>query len=163
VQVKGGEVQVKGGEVQVNGGEVQGKGGDVQVNGGEVQGNGGEVQGNGGEVQGNGGEVQGKGGEVQVNGGEVQRSGVAKEVRTTMVVRLHPGQANRLSAYLEDQGAPGTRRWLAEMQPGDASSILGLEISFTSVPQDIDIKVLPGTMEAETAELQVQDESKPRE
>ena len=30
------------------------------------------------------------------------------------------------------------------MQPGDTSSICGLEISFSSVPQDIDIKVIPG-------------------
>ena len=34
------------------------------------------------------------------------------------------------------------------MQPGDsASSICGLEISFSSVPQDIDIKVIPGNQQ----------------
>lgn len=84
--------------------------------------------------------------------------------RTTMVVRLHPGQTNRLSAYVEDQvtkeknlilcqkpsdislcqDSPSGRSWLAEVQPGDTSSICGLEISFSSVPHDIDIKVIPG-------------------
>jgi len=54
-------------------------------------------------------------------------------LRTTMVVRFRPGQPNQ-------QGA-----WLAEVQTGSSttSSICGLEISFSSVPQDIDIKVIP--------------------
>merc|ERR1712127_881384 len=57
-------------------------------------------------------------------------------LRTTMVVRFRPGQATQ-------QGT-----WVAEMQPGDsASSICGLEISFSSVPQDIDIKVIPGNQQ----------------
>ena len=43
-----------------------------------------------------------------------------------------------------DQDSPSGRSWLAEVQPGDTSSICGLEISFSSVPQDIDIKVIPG-------------------
>merc|ERR1719234_2424259 len=54
-------------------------------------------------------------------------------LRTTMVVRFRPGQPTQ-------QGA-----WLAEVQTGSSttSSICGLEISFSSVPQDIDIKVIP--------------------
>jgi hypothetical protein len=65
--------------------------------------------------------------------------------RTKMVVRLHPGQANRLSAYVEDQDKPSGRTWLADVQAGEAAdSICGLEISFSSVPQDIDVKVIPG-------------------
>merc|ERR1719230_762306 len=54
-------------------------------------------------------------------------------LRTTMVVRFRPGQPNQ-------QGA-----WLADVQTGGSttSSICGLEISFSSVPQDIDIKVIP--------------------
>ena len=37
------------------------------------------------------------------------------------------------------------RTWLAEVESGDSTaSICGLEISFSSVPQDIDIKVIPG-------------------
>ena len=42
------------------------------------------------------------------NGAEVTLRGAKTRVneeggRTTMVVRLHPGQTNRLSAYVEDQ------------------------------------------------------------
>ena len=39
--------------------------------------------------------------------------------------------------------------WLAEVQTGSSttSSICGLEISFSSVPQDIDIKVIPSSNE----------------
>ena len=82
-----------------------------------------------------------------------------------MVVRLHPGQASRLSAFLEEQVSklwlllllllllllfpqdkPSSRTWLAELLPDDSQpSILGLEISFSSEPQDIDIRVIPGT------------------
>ena len=42
--------------------------------------------------------------------------------------------------YIWLQGA-----WLADVQTGGSttSSICGLEISFSSVPQDIDIKVIP--------------------
>jgi len=84
--------------------------------------------------------------------------------RTTMVVRLHPGQTNRLSAYVEDQDSPSGRSWLAEVQPGDTSSICGLEISFSSVPQDIDIKVIPGNDNLEDGSEQiVLDENKTRE
>merc|ERR550532_2685077 len=54
-------------------------------------------------------------------------------LRTTMVVRFRPGQPNQQAA------------WLADVQSGGSniSSICGLEISFSSVPQDIDIKVIP--------------------
>ena len=88
-----------------------------------------------------------------------------------MVVRLHPGQNRKLST-MEDQevlytivssvyhlknkivqGAPGEQSgqmnnscgWLAEVQAeDDPSSVCGLEISFKSVPQDIDIKLISG-------------------
>jgi len=72
-------------------------------------------------------------------------------VKTTMVVRLHPGQNRKLST-MEDQEAPpphqsedNTRGWVAEVQDDDdPSSVCGLEISFKSVPQDIDIKLISG-------------------
>merc|ERR1719151_163471 len=61
----------------------------------------------------------------------------AELLRTTMVVRFRPGQPNQ-------QGS-----WLADVQTGSSntSSICGLEISFSSVPQDIDIKVIPSNNE----------------
>ena len=39
--------------------------------------------------------------------------------------------------------------WLADVETGgsNTSSICGLEISFSSVPQDIDIKVIPSNSE----------------
>ena len=39
--------------------------------------------------------------------------------------------------------------WLADVETGgsNTSSICGLEISFSSVPQDIDIKVIPSNNE----------------
>lgn len=38
-----------------------------------------------------------------------------------------------------------TRTWLGDVQYQDnPASICGLEISFSSVPQDIDIKLIPG-------------------
>jgi len=72
-------------------------------------------------------------------------------VKTTMVVRLHPGQNRKLST-MEDQEAPppnesvdNSRGWVAEVQAeDDPSSVCGLEISFKSVPQDIDIKLISG-------------------
>merc|ERR1719225_2569835 len=64
--------------------------------------------------------------------------------RTTMVIRLHPGKTNKLAAYLENQEKPGSRTWLTEADTGEVEDALcGLEISFSSVPQDIDIKLLP--------------------
>jgi len=74
-------------------------------------------------------------------------------VKTTMVVRLHPGQTRKLSTMGEQEGAPGEQTkqrknsvgWLAEVQTeDDPSSVCGLEISFKSVPQDIDIKLISG-------------------
>ena len=73
------------------------------------------------------------------------------------MIRLHPGRKNKLSAYLENQvilhelyqiqafqEKPGSRTWLTEAQTGEVEDALcGLEISFSSVPQDIDIKLLP--------------------
>ena len=65
-----------------------------------------------------------------------------------MIVKLHPGDEKRLSAYLEGQQQNGE----SNVQLRDSSgpnkeeirrSICGLEISFTSLPQDIDIKLIP--------------------
>jgi len=74
-------------------------------------------------------------------------------VKTTMVVRLHPGQTRKLSTMEEQEASPGEQTkleknsvgWLAEVQAeDDPSSVCGLEISFKSVPQDIDIKLISG-------------------
>lgn len=74
-------------------------------------------------------------------------------VKTTMVVRLHPGQNRKLSTMEDQEEAPGDQSeqlksscgWLAEVQAeDDPSSVCGLEISFKSVPQDIDIKLISG-------------------
>jgi len=74
-------------------------------------------------------------------------------VKTTMVVRLHPGQTRKLSTMGEQEGTPSEQTkqeknsvgWLAEVQAkDDPSSVCGLEISFKSVPQDIDIKLISG-------------------
>ena len=44
------------------------------------------------------------------------------------------------------QENPGSRTWLTEAETGNLDdAICGLEISFASVPHDIDIKVLPAT------------------
>ena len=52
--------------------------------------------------------------------------------------------------YISLQGA-----WLADVQTGGSttSSICGLEISFSSVPQDIDIKVIPSEDSAGECQL----------
>merc|ERR1712083_808189 len=71
-----------------------------------------------------------------------------------MVVRLHPGQNRKLST-MEDQEAPPPHQsednscgWVAEVQDeDDPASVCGLEISFKSVPQDIDIKLISGQQE----------------
>merc|ERR1711913_100433 len=77
-------------------------------------------------------------------------------VKTTMVVRLHPGQNRKLST-MEDQEMPAGDQseqvdnscgWVAEVQDeDDPASVCGLEISFKSVPQDIDIKLISGQQE----------------
>jgi len=83
-------------------------------------------------------------------GGKSQETnGCETQLKTTMVVRLHPGQSRRLSAYMDQQGQEGcdvTRRsWVGDVQDNNTTqSICGLEISFSSVPQDIDIKLIPG-------------------
>jgi len=84
---------------------------------------------------------------VTINGGvgSAKRPVNGKEGgRTTMMIRLHPGRTNKLSAYLENQEKPGSRTWLTEALTEEVEDALcGLEISFSSVPQDIDIKLLP--------------------
>eukprot|EP00092_Neocalanus_flemingeri_P026007 GFUD01028187.1.p1 GENE.GFUD01028187.1~~GFUD01028187.1.p1 ORF type:complete len:1141 (+),score=331.65 GFUD01028187.1:274-3696(+) len=71
-------------------------------------------------------------------------------VKTTMVVRLHPGQTRKLSNMEEQEGDQTKQQnnsvgWLTEVQAeDDPSSVCGLEISFKSVPQDIDIKLISG-------------------
>lgn len=66
--------------------------------------------------------------------------------KTTMVVRLHPGQSRRLSAFMDykDQTV-NSKSWAGDIQCDDnPSSICGLEISFVSADiQDIDIKLIP--------------------
>eukprot|EP00091_Calanus_sinicus_P003741 TRINITY_DN13919_c0_g1_i1.p1 TRINITY_DN13919_c0_g1~~TRINITY_DN13919_c0_g1_i1.p1 ORF type:complete len:131 (+),score=10.50 TRINITY_DN13919_c0_g1_i1:142-534(+) len=77
-----------------------------------------------------------------------------------MVVRLHPGQNRKLSTMEDQEEAPGDQSeqmknscgWLAEVQAeDDPSSVCGLEISFKSVPQDIDIKLISGQQQQEKA------------
>lgn len=84
-----------------------------------------------------------------INGGKesvAKRAVNGKESRTTMMIRLHPGRTNKLSAYLENQEKPGFRTWLTEAESGEVEDALcSLEISFSSVPQDIAIKILPST------------------
>ena len=65
-----------------------------------------------------------------------------------MIVKLHPGDEKRLSAYLEGQQNGDSSNVQLRDSPGSNKddirrSICGLEISFTSVPQDIDIKLIP--------------------
>lgn len=76
-----------------------------------------------------------------------KNAGDDKTVKTTMVVRLHPGQSRRLSAFLDHKdGEVNGKSWLGDVQyDNNPSSICGLEISFSSVPQDIDIKLIPGS------------------
>jgi len=78
-------------------------------------------------------------------------------VKTTMVVRLHPGQNRKLSTMEDQEQAPAGDQseqvdnscgWVAEVQDeDDPASVCGLEISFKSVPQDIDIKLISGQQE----------------
>jgi len=86
---------------------------------------------------------------VTINGGKESAKrpdNGNKGGRTTMMIRLHPGRTNKLSAYLESQEKPGSRTWLTEALTEEVKDALcGLEISFSSVPQDIDIKLLPPT------------------
>jgi len=83
-------------------------------------------------------------------GGKSQETnGSEAQLKTTMVVRLHPGQSRRLSAYMDQQDQEGcdvtSRTWVGDVQDNNTTaSICGLEISFSSVPQDIDIKLIPG-------------------
>ena len=67
-------------------------------------------------------------------------TGFRQMTRTTMVVKLHPGQTKRLSAYLEDDEK---RTEISNLEEEVRQSICGLEISFSSLPQDIDIKLIP--------------------
>jgi len=66
-----------------------------------------------------------------------------------MVVRLHPGQSKRLSAFLDQkcENSASRQSWVGEVECEESpsiSSVCGLEISFSSIPQDIDIKLIPG-------------------
>jgi len=109
----------------------------------------------GSEICQNGRAVRGKDSEkkepaLPINGGKENAAKRAvngkQEGRTTMMIRLHPGKTNKLSAYLENQDKPGSRTWLTEAETEEVEDALcGLEISFSSVPQDIDIKLLPPT------------------
>ena len=78
--------------------------------------------------------------------------------RTTMVVRLHPGQHQKISARSQEvRGVPVSLSHMLLFQPSSSSvrwegnihhenqsrPICALEISFSSVPRDIDIKLIP--------------------
>ena len=87
--------------------------------------------------------------------------------RTTLKVRLHPGETKRFSAYLEGHEVGRYENFSTNNSKSPQSSksgllalndvglspdledgvIQGLEISFTSLPQDIDIKILNGEEE----------------
>ena len=74
-------------------------------------------------------------------------------IRSIVVIFLRPKLfALKIYAfvYIWLQGA-----WLADVQTGGSttSSICGLEISFSSVPQDIDIKVIPSEDSAGECQL----------
>lgn len=83
-------------------------------------------------------------------------------VKTTMVVRLHPGQTRKLSALSSDNsdqtgGQAGKKKdslgWVGEVQAeNDPASSCGLEISFQSVPQDIDIKIITDSQATDSAQ-----------
>ena len=82
-----------------------------------------------------------------------------------MIVKLHPGQTQKLSAYLEGQQVKNEfvyeivhtniqssessvhlsdpKQNGGEEKEDNRNSICGLEISFTSMPQDIDITPIP--------------------
>lgn len=87
--------------------------------------------------------------ECLVDSGQTERltNGTSSTVRTTMVVRLTPGESRRLSAFLDQKSdrEESVQSWLGDVQSEDnPSSVCGLEISFSSIPQDIDIKLIPG-------------------
>jgi len=92
-------------------------------------------------------------------------------VKTTMVVRLHPGQNRKLSTMEDQEGAQkedmeepnSSCGWLAEVQAeDDPSSVCGLEISFKSVPQDIDIKLISGQANSQAEKMEVKPPGKPK-
>jgi len=70
------------------------------------------------------------------------------QYKTTMVVRLHPGQSRRLSACMDKAETrvnnECSRTWVEVENEENAQSVCGLEISFQSIPQAIDIRLLNG-------------------
>jgi len=68
-----------------------------------------------------------------------------------MVVRLHPGQSKQLATMLQQKSTTGVveGKNLVHFSAKDErcnspGSICGLEISFSSLPQDVDVKLISG-------------------
>jgi len=85
--------------------------------------------------------------EESISGQGITKKETDVKPRTTMIIRLHPGNSKRVSAYLEHQGEGGsadnTLSWSEDVKYEDTpGAICGLEISFSSVPQDVDIKLI---------------------
>jgi len=69
--------------------------------------------------------------------------------RTTMVVTLHPnmGERHGLCSFKEKKDSEDNWVWRAEVEPGQGreSGVYGLQISFSALPQDVDVKVIRDT------------------
>merc|ERR1712032_197667 len=69
--------------------------------------------------------------------------------RTTMVVTLHPnmGEQHRLCSFKEKKDSEDNWVWQAEVEPGQGrdSGVYGLQISFSALPKDVDVKVIRDT------------------
>lgn len=65
--------------------------------------------------------------------------------KPSMVVRLHPGQHQKISTNSQNKAGLSSVKWTGVIHHGNQNKkICGLEISFSSdVPQDIDIKLVP--------------------
>jgi len=76
---------------------------------------------------------------------KINREQQGKE-RSTMVVRLHPGHLQKISSKQECKPVNGSScvKWTGDVHQGNKKKpICGLEITFSSVPQDVDIKLIP--------------------
>merc|ERR1712038_909020 len=64
--------------------------------------------------------------------------------RTTMVVTLHPSQ-HKLCSFKEKKDSEDNWVWQAEMEPGQGKEVYGLQISFSALPRDVDVRVIRDT------------------